>query len=305
MPNFHVNEFPWHAPSDARRRELGLEAAKLMLGAALTAPVTGGVDHCEGEIVWGQDELEAVARKMEELAHTLGNKRLEESFKNEAVMVRETDCILFLGSYRSKTTPFDVDCGYCGGAEGCGYVYRGHKTAWGQIDDTDRGLQDTPLDGPLCMVRVSDLGYPIGSALWMAKTLMVDSRPFYSMGLAAMKLGYCKDSDLVVGIPVATLSKNPYVDVHPNYHVVNMKRMVDSVRKHYVITRQAGIDYRLTSFKKFKKMSDEAGGTEILDRMKELLLQRGIQPRLGPETLDEALQEMETIEHLAPERMTP
>ena len=34
------------------------------------------------------------------------------------------------------------------------------------------------------------------------------------------------------------------------------------------------------------------------DRMKELLIQRGIQPRLGPETLDEAHQELEIIENI-------
>lgn len=33
------------------------------------------------------------------------------------------------------------------------------------------------------------------------------------------------------------------------------------------------------------------------DRMKEILLQRGIQPRLGPETVDEAQQELDVIEH--------
>jgi predicted HTH domain antitoxin len=34
------------------------------------------------------------------------------------------------------------------------------------------------------------------------------------------------------------------------------------------------------------------------DRMKELLTQRGIQPRLGSETLDEACQELEVIENI-------
>lgn len=32
------------------------------------------------------------------------------------------------------------------------------------------------------------------------------------------------------------------------------------------------------------------------DRMKDILLQRGIHPRLGPETVDEAKQELEVIE---------
>jgi predicted HTH domain antitoxin len=32
------------------------------------------------------------------------------------------------------------------------------------------------------------------------------------------------------------------------------------------------------------------------DRMKEILMQRGVQPRLGPETVAEARQEMEVVE---------
>ena len=42
-------------------------------------------------------------------------------------------------------------------------------------------------------------------------------------------------------------------------------------------------------------------GNVCFDRMKELLLQRGIQPRLGPESIEEALEELETIEHLKAE----
>ena len=258
MPRIFCHEFPWFSPPDQSRRENGVMAAKLMLNAALTAPVTGGVDHVEGEIVWGYDEQETIARKMEELAHTLKNKRLEESFKYEAVMVRDADCILFLGDYRSKETPFDVDCGYCNGMAGCAFVYQRHRTAMGQIDITDREQQATPLDGPFCMIRVGDLGFSIGSALWMAKTLMVDCRPFFTMGLAGQKLGYCRNSDIVAALPVATLSKNPFVDIHYNYHVVNMRKMVDAVRKNYVITRQAGPDYRLVSLERFRKM----GGSE-------------------------------------------
>lgn len=34
------------------------------------------------------------------------------------------------------------------------------------------------------------------------------------------------------------------------------------------------------------------------DRMKELLVQRGIQPRLGPETLEEARKELEALNNL-------
>jgi hypothetical protein len=79
----------------------------------------------------------------------------------------------------------------------------------------------------------------------MARSLLVDARPFMTVGVAAKKLGYCRASEFVVGILVAATSKNPFVDVHYDYGVVNMARMVDSVRKNYVITRQFAPDYRL------------------------------------------------------------
>jgi len=41
-----------------------------MLDAALTAPFAGGVPSIEAHIVYGQEELETVARKVEEIAHT-------------------------------------------------------------------------------------------------------------------------------------------------------------------------------------------------------------------------------------------
>ena len=124
-------------------------------------------------------------------------------------MVRESDSILFIGNFRAKETPFDNGCGLCGGQMDCGYVYSRRRVAAGQIDITDRSLNSSPIDGPLCGIRVQDLGFAVGSALWMAKTLLVDCRPFLTMGVAAQKMGYCVKSEIVVGLPVSTTSKNP------------------------------------------------------------------------------------------------
>jgi hypothetical protein len=54
---------------------------------------------------------------------------------------------------------------------------------------------------------------------------------------------------------VAATSKNPFVDVHYNYGVTNMARMVDSARKNYIITRQFAPDYRLVPAAKAGKPS--------------------------------------------------
>ncbi len=258
MPRIHCKEFPWYSPSDLKRREHAIEAAKLMLNAAQTAPVTGGVDHMESELVWGEQEQNEIAEKMDELSITLENKFSEELFYTEAQMVREADCILILGDIRGRNTPFDANCGFCGGPDGCGFVYSRRKTSMGQIDHRDKCLSKTLIDGPLCQIHVQNLGYSTASALWMAKTLLVDARPSYVTGMAAKKLGYCKASEFMVGVLIAATSKNPFVDVNYNYHVVNMHRMVDSVRKHYIISRQMGLDYRtLPSWKFFKKDKGE------------------------------------------------
>ena len=90
----------------------------------------------------------------------------------------------------------------------------------------------------------------------MAQTLLVDARPFMSVGLAGQKLGYCPNSANVVGIPMATTSKNPYQDVPIDYHLINMDKMIDNTRKNFVVNRQTGsgihFDYR-TQFPKVKK----------------------------------------------------
>ena len=71
MPRHSFRDwYPW-SPRDVERRENVVLAAKLMMNAALTAPVTGGMPQIEGELIYGEDEQEALARQMEELAHEI------------------------------------------------------------------------------------------------------------------------------------------------------------------------------------------------------------------------------------------
>lgn len=238
----YINEWtPW-SPQDIRRKKCSLEAARLMLNSALTAPFAGGVPSTEACLVYGQEELETIARKIEEIAHQ--KKVWKEPFLYEAVMVRDSDVILFIGNTRCHETPLDAGCGQCGGTMDCGYFYNQKPTKYGLVDITDRS-SEKDINGPLCTARVSDLGYAVGSALWTAYTLMVDARPFSSVGLAGMQLGYCKNSGIVVGVPVATKAKNPYVDVNVDYHLINMDKVLDNTRKIYQTTRIIrSFDYR-------------------------------------------------------------
>jgi uncharacterized ferredoxin-like protein len=237
MARIQIDEFPPYSPPDQAKKESVLMVAKLMVNAALTAPLTGGVPGHEAEIAYGQKELELVAREMERLAHKEVPKKLKKPFLYEAVMVRESDAIVFLGNKRAHETPMDVGCGLCGGEPDCSFVYERVNHFRGLIDATDRSREGS-FKGPLCVLRAHDLGYVVGSALWMAAEHFVDAKSCYSVGLAGRNLDMCMNSELVVGILISACAKNPYVDIPPNYHLTNMGKQIDAVRKITTITRQ-------------------------------------------------------------------
>ena len=258
MPKIYLkDEWPPNTPADAARKENVLLAARLMANAAMTAPVMGGQDQMEVVLIWGEEEQEKIARKMEELAKISKSRRWQEMFKSEAVMVRESDAILVIGNYRAADTPLDVGCGLCGGKPNCDFVYSRRKTVAGVIDHTELET-DMLINGPLCMCRVSDLGEAVGSALQVAHNLLVDARPFMSVGLAALKLGYLKRSQIAVGILVAARQKNPFVDILPYYHMFSLDRVLDNLRKIYIVLRQVyWYDYRVGFKKKLKEEEEE------------------------------------------------
>ena len=244
MPKIHIQDWPPYSPNDQARRDNAVIACKLMMNAALTSPVTGGIPQVEGHIVYGMDEQEELAKKMEELAYE--NENWEHLFLWEAQMARESDAILFIGNYRAHKTPWDTGCGACGGEADCSYVYRQRKHPFGLIDLTDRRTNKI-VDGPLCALCVNNMGYAVGGALIMATMLFVDTRPFMSMGIAGQKLGYCPNCYIVVGIPVSVRQKHEFRDIGTDYHLVNMQAGVDSLRKHISqsgLRPAGGIDYR-------------------------------------------------------------
>jgi uncharacterized ferredoxin-like protein len=248
MPTIRITDWPPYSPSDLARREGSILAARLMANAALTAPKSGGVPTIECAVVYGQEEQEEIVKKVEELSLlNPKTKQWKAVCRSEAVMVRESDCILFVGSSYAGDTPFDVNCGLCGGSEGCSFVYNRKKSKYGQIDTLKVNPEKSqPLvSGPLCSRWVNDLGIAVGSAAYLAGRLFVDTRPFMSVGVAGQKLGYCPNSEIVVGLPVASLAKNPYVDITPDYHYLNFNKVLKKMRKDYAIARQVHwFDYR-------------------------------------------------------------
>jgi uncharacterized ferredoxin-like protein len=256
MPRIYIDENLQYSPQDMNRRRNTLEAARLMVNAALTAPQGGGVPQVEAEIVYGQEEQEALAREMEKLAYERDKKLLRRIFLTESVMARQADAVIFLGNYRASDDPFDVNCGGCGGQPSCAFLYERKKLTAHLIDLTDRRTNRF-INGPLCIVRVTDLGFAIGSALQMANRLMVDARAFFTMGLAGQRLGYCRNSALVAGVPVATMSKNPFVDVCPDYHMMAREKIQTNVRQYLTFMRQIGPDYRTSEVKRADPREEE------------------------------------------------
>lgn len=241
-----------YSPDDQERRNNVVQACRLMVNAAMTAPVTGGQAQLEAEIVYGMAEQEEIARKIEELAYM--RKTWQHMFLNEAVMTREADAILLLGNTRAHATPWDGECGACGGDD-CGYVYSRRRQKGGLLDNTDRSRKNI-INGPLCALFAHNLGYSIGAALMVAVRLYVDARPIMSIGIAARELGYCKNSELVMGVPVAARQKFEFGEIMTDYHLVNMERGTDAIRKQ---VSQSGLrpgggmgDYRVVNPEKKK-----------------------------------------------------
>ncbi len=245
MPEIYIEEWPPYSPNDLERRNGAIEAARLMMNAALTAPKAGGVPQMEGHLVWGGAEQERIARKMEELAGVKSSNKLwRNMFKYEAVMVREADVILFLGNYQ-LFRPFETGCNLCGGVGGCQWLYKRKGARFGHVDVSEVQHPEWLVDGPVCGIRLQGFGLAVGSALQLASRLLVDARAFMSVGLAGQKLGYCPKSPMVVGIVIAAQSKNPCVDILPDYHIYNFSRYVDAIRRQHVITRMVHwFDYR-------------------------------------------------------------
>ena len=246
MPDIYIEEWPPHSPNDLERQETVIDAARLMANAAITAPSQGGVQMAECHIVYGAEDLDKVAKKMEEIARERpDDNKWKRMFKYEAAMVRDSDAILFIGC-NSAFQPFDTGCGYCSGSGGCQFVYERRGARYGVLDLTEPVNPDRLVDGPMCTMNVAGMGWALGSAMIMANRLFIDARPLMSVGVAGQKLGYCPKSPIVVGVPVAGKAKSPFVDILPDYHMHNLSRVVDSLRAKYVISRMVNwLPYRL------------------------------------------------------------
>jgi len=167
-----------------------------MAVSARTAPKTRGVDSVRMMVLTGKD--------LEKLAASMERKMKEKStelpgFKRDADNIRSSAAVLLIGVSRNpKRIELPLNCG------ACGYKNCKDLLAAGKKEGED-------FTGPVCIFQAIDLGIALGSAVKLAGELNIDNRIMYTVGAAAKKLNLL-DSDLVIGVPLSVMGKNPYFD---------------------------------------------------------------------------------------------
>jgi uncharacterized ferredoxin-like protein len=158
--------------SDAIREGV-IQVAKLMVLSAVTAPKGRGVDNVLARILDRREELELLAKTMEELSGEYGDV-----FARDASSVRRSDAVVLIGC---RIADFKL-----------------------------KQPKELEVDLNLAMSLVN-LGIAVGSAVKTASIHNVDNRIMYTIGVAAKKLGLL-DADVILGIPLSATSKNIYFD---------------------------------------------------------------------------------------------
>jgi len=171
--------------------------ADLMALSARTAPKAKGDDTLVIRVAVG-GELLALAEEM----RTISEQKQIRFFARDADNVTISDACLLVGTHGEVTA--GVNCG------GCGFpTCREMLDAFEKRESTpDQG----PFIAPSCLLRVTDLGIAIGSAVKTASIHNVDNRVMYSAGVAALSLGWLEDCTAAFGVPVSVSGKSPYFD---------------------------------------------------------------------------------------------
>jgi len=182
--------------SEAEKNAIRM-AADMMAVSARTAPKSAGIDRIQTLIIDGED-LDRLASAMEE---KMRSKAVQlQGFQNNAEQIRQSSAVLLIGvTGEPKRLEPPLNCGACG-----------YQTCEGFVGVGQREGED--FKGPLCIWESIDLGIALGSAAKTASALNVDNRIMYTIGAAARKLKLMR-ADVVVGIALIALGKNPYTFV--------------------------------------------------------------------------------------------
>lgn len=162
-----------------------------LLVAARTAPKARGQDELQLALITEKEELERIAQEMERIAE---RGEAFKFFKRDADNLRNSEALVLISLDFKR--PVGVNCGACGFT--CESILK-----------EERRILD--YEGPVCAMRLIDLGIAIGSAVSRAKDLCLDNRVMYTIGVAVKRLGLMP-GQVILGIPLSVKGKNIYFD---------------------------------------------------------------------------------------------
>lgn len=163
------------------RTDRVLDAGKMMMTAARTAPKAKGLDNLECCLVVGDD-----IHRLSDMMLMLHEETGRPVYKRDAENILKAECILVIAA---KNVPMGLNCGHCGFPT-CG---------------------EKPANVP-CAYCPTDVGIAIGSACSMAADLRVDTRVMFSAGMAAERMNLLPGCCQYFAIPVSASSKSPFFD---------------------------------------------------------------------------------------------
>ena len=175
--------------------------AGLMALAARTAPKAVGIDSIRIEVLTGKEQ-EKLADAMIAGAKGTGF----DFFRVNGEQVRASDATVLIGVEGHMSA--GINCGGCGHAR-CVEMAKAVVAAKNK---------DALYPGPNCVLKISDLGIAVGSAVKTASIHNVDNRIMFSAGVVAMRLGHLKGCSVAYGIPLKASGKNIYFDVPMHEH---------------------------------------------------------------------------------------
>jgi len=172
-----------------------LQAAKLMLLSARTAPKSAGVDDIETMLISGKT-INTLVAEMRKIAKE--RPKMAKGFRRDANNVQNSEAVILIGVRGTKN--LGINC------SGCGY-----KNCTEYEKTTKKLGQD--FIGPNCIFKLLDLGIALGSAAKTASTLNVDNRIMYRIGAAAKRLKLMPPkTSIIMGIPISAKGKSIYYD---------------------------------------------------------------------------------------------
>ncbi len=170
--------------------------AGLMALSARTAPKAVGLDSIHVEVLTGKDQDKLAARMIK-----TGKELKIDFIRINGGQVKASDATLLIGVEGRK--PVSVDCG------GCGYATCAEMAKAVKAQKNTKAL----YPGPNCVLKITDLGIAVGSAVKTAGIHNVDNRVMFSAGAIALQLGMLKGCSVAYGIPLKASGKNIFWDM--------------------------------------------------------------------------------------------